>query len=155
MTHSVKMDGMLFCFKSVSIIEADIRKTELTGLPVDPPGMDISMILLGGRTYTDPGGINACGVIAPLMICCNTGTVGGMNFALLTLKSRVAKENWTSRLILTSAAPRLPTPGAAGFARGTMLVSDSDIATIETVVGSATVAPEYLRIAEFVPPAKP
>ena len=90
----------------------------LTGLPGEPPGMEISITLFGGRTYTDPGGSNSCGVDAPLMIWRSTGTEGGTKLALLTVKFKSAVLNWMSRFKLTSAAPGVGVPGAAGLTRG-------------------------------------
>ena len=90
----------------------------LTGLPMDPPGMETSMTLLGGRTYTEPGGISCCAVSAPLIICCKTGTVGGTNVAPLTKNFSVVKGNWISRLIFTSATPGVGVPGAPGLVSG-------------------------------------
>ena len=80
--------------------------------------MEISITLFGGRGYTDPGGNNCCGVDAPLMIWRSTGTLGGMKVALLTVNSVSVALNAMSNCILTSAAPGMGIPGAAGFVRG-------------------------------------
>jgi hypothetical protein len=65
----------------------------LTGLPIEPPGIDISMTLFGGKTYTDPEGSNDCAVDAPLRIWRSTGTLGGVKVALLTMKSKAVGLN--------------------------------------------------------------
>jgi hypothetical protein len=48
--------------------ESKMDALSLTGLPMDPPGKEISITLFSGRTNTDPGGNNSCGVDAPLSI---------------------------------------------------------------------------------------
>ena len=87
----------------------------LTGEPAAPPGIDISITLFGGKTYTDPGGSNDCAVDAPLMIWRSTGTLGVTKDALLTEKFPAVALNSMSRFKLTSAAPGVGMPGAAGF----------------------------------------
>lgn len=71
-TYPVKMDGMLgetwFIVSTSSLVNKNGRHLLLTGLPGAPPGKEISITLLGGRTNTDPGGSNSCGVDAPLII---------------------------------------------------------------------------------------
>lgn len=128
---------------------------EHTGLPIDPPGIEISITLLGGNVYTDPAGSRSVAVLAPLMICRRTGSVGGWNVAPLTKNFRLAKSKLISRLRLTSAAPGVGTPGAAALTRGWRLVSIKGLERIDVVVGSAMCAPQYRRIAEFRPPANP
>ena len=126
-----------------------------TGLPMDPPGIEISMTLLGGNVYTDPAGSRSVAVLAPLMICRRTGSVGGSNVAPLTVNFRLAKSKFMARLRLTSAAPGVGTPGAAALTRGWRLVSTKGLEIVDVVVGSAMWAPQYRRIAELRPPAKP
>ena len=99
---------------SVSQLFVNVIDT-LTGLPAEPPGIDSSITLFGGKTYTDPLGSNDCAVDAPLMIWRSTGTLGGTKDALLTEKLNAVALNSISRFKLTSAAPTLGIPGAAGF----------------------------------------
>lgn len=74
----------------------------------------------------------------PLRICRRTGTVGGMNLALFMKNFKVAKSNVISKLMLTSAAPGVGTPGAPGFSRGCRFVSRSGLELgVWEVVGSA------------------
>ena len=68
--------------------------------------------------YTSPEGSNSCGVDAPLIIWRSTGRSGGVKDALLIVNPGFLKLNWMSRFKLTSAAPGLWIPGAAGSARG-------------------------------------
>ena len=128
----------------------------LTGLPGEPPGMEISITLFGGKTYTSPGGSNSCGVLAPLIIWRSTGRVGGTKDALLTVNLKAVGVGWTwmSRFKLTSAAPGLGIPGAAGSLRGWRLVSTRRLLIFCDVVGSASDAPLYRRMAELSPPVK-
>ena len=49
-------------------------------------GSVISMLLRAGRGMTLPEGRRSCARCAPLRICKSTGTVGGVNVALLMKK---------------------------------------------------------------------
>ena len=49
-------------------------------------GMLISIVLCAGRGITLPEGSRSCARCAPLRICRSTGTVGGMNDAMLMKK---------------------------------------------------------------------
>ena len=49
-------------------------------------GNEISIEELEGSEYTLPGGNISWAVVAPLMICRRTGTVGGVKVALLMKK---------------------------------------------------------------------
>ena len=65
-----------------------------------------------------------------------------MNVAPLTVKVKFPKLNTISRLMLTSAAPGVGTPGAAWFTLGCRLVSTKGFEDVEFVVGSAIGAPK-------------
>lgn len=65
-----------------------------------------------------------------------------MNVAPLTVKVRFPKLNTISRLMLTSAAPGVGMPGAAGFTLGCKLVSIKGFEDVELVVGSTIGAPQ-------------
>lgn len=86
---SMKMDRVLEV-RSESNHQSEQREI-LTGAPSEPPGMVISITLLGGKVYTDPFGMRSCAVCAPLRIWRRTGTVGGLNVALFTENCSVSK----------------------------------------------------------------
>ena len=80
--------------------------------------------------------------------------MGGIKVALLTVNSPAVKLNWMLRFKLTSAAPGLGIPGAAGDVSGWRLVSTRALVVFWDVVGSALGAPLYRRMAELSPPLK-
>jgi len=73
----------------------------------------------------------------------------------LTKNFKRLVSNVISKFKFTSAAPGVGIPGTRVSLRGWRFVSRSGLVGVDVVSGSRAGAPEYLRIAEFMPPAKP
>ena len=130
-------------------------KKARTGFPTAAVvrGKDISTTWLGGREYTEPDGSKSCAAWAPLKIWRRTGTVGGVKDTSLIVNALPLNPMFMARF--TSAAPAPATPGGVDPSRGCSSVSKSKLLLVSLVTGSTSSAPEYLRIAELIPPSKP
>ena len=89
----------------ISILPLTLKHT-LTGAPGAPlAGIESSITLFGGKTYTLSFGSNSAACLFPLKICSSTGTEGGKKLALLIVNLSVASLRLSSKLRTTSALP--------------------------------------------------
>ena len=92
--------------RPISINYCRSYSNTLTGAPGAPStGIESTITLFGGKTYTLPLESNSSAHLFPLKICSSTGIGGGKKLALLIVTLSVALLRLSSKLRRTSALP--------------------------------------------------